>query len=380
MKILITTSDVGDTAPGIVFERLIRGLSEIHDIDVLTANYNPSDVLNRVNKIFKYSFKEKYPRFSKLLISYLGIKPIDTINAKKAAKLCDTNYDIIFSLISFNHYISFIAGTIVAEKYNIKHLAYSVDAIPAPIGWSSKSLNHGTKRFISKYFSKTDGFFSSNSQMLDYQLSFFKKKESFISGIIYTPSIGKPFVTPDLNNSTYIFLYTGGIYGLRKINYLIDAFRRIITKYPDCTLEFVGTVFPKKEFSNLTQFERAKISIHPFTNDLSEYYTKATALIDIDADKADDIYLSSKISNYLTINRIIISETGINSPARLLFKNIPSIIQCNHNVDEIYNALEIAIKNCKSMDYHDRIEVMKLFNMDNIINNINTYFYDAIKN
>ena len=40
--------NVGRTATGIVFERLIHGLSSLHQIDVLTADYDPSIDLSRV--------------------------------------------------------------------------------------------------------------------------------------------------------------------------------------------------------------------------------------------------------------------------------------------------------------------------------------------
>ena len=380
MKVLITTMSVGDTAPGFVFEKLIKGLSEIHEVDVLTPKYCPSIKISRINKIIQYSYKETYPRISKLLICFFNIKPYDIIKANKAANLCDSNYDIIFSLVSFNNYTSFIAGGIVAKRLHIKHLVYSVDAIPAPIEWSSKCLNAGTKKFISKYLSRTDGLFSSNNQMLEYQLSIFKKKKSFLSGVIYTPSIDNTTLTHNINSSTYVFLYTGSIYGLRKVGFLFEAFKKILKKYPNCILEFVGTVISEKDLSKLTPIERTKIIINPFTNNLSEYYAKAIALIDIDADFKNDIYLSSKIANYITVNRIIISETGMNSPSRKIFKNIPSIIQCDHNVEEIYNALEVAITNSPNIDFNDRKDVIELFKLNNIILKVNNYLKCAIKN
>lgn len=39
MKILIITKNFGKTAPGIVFEKLIQGLSISNEIDVLAADF-----------------------------------------------------------------------------------------------------------------------------------------------------------------------------------------------------------------------------------------------------------------------------------------------------------------------------------------------------
>ena len=49
MRILIVTSNVGRTAPGIVFERLIHGLSIHNEIDILTPDFDPSINLDKIN-------------------------------------------------------------------------------------------------------------------------------------------------------------------------------------------------------------------------------------------------------------------------------------------------------------------------------------------
>ena len=52
MKILIISSNIGRTAPGIVFERIILGMSSKNEVDILTSDYDPSVELSKVSNKF----------------------------------------------------------------------------------------------------------------------------------------------------------------------------------------------------------------------------------------------------------------------------------------------------------------------------------------
>ena len=376
MKILIITMNVGRTAPGIVYERLIHGLSKVHKVDVLTSDFDPSFELAEVKQVFKLKSKRVHPRINKALISILGIYPSDWIWALKSNNLINqteqNDYDLIFSFIAFNHYAPLLAGNKISRSLNRKHMVYAVDALPPPAGWLKNDLFYKrTKGFISKYLSKVDGFFSANKKMLKYQLAIFKHKDNLVSGVIYNPSHGDLQNYQFAKNKVNTFLYTGGIYGPRKTEYIFAAFKKILTEYPNSTLEFVGSKLSEESLLVFTPDERSKVLIHPFVRDLSPYYERCTALLDIDADLKDDIFLSSKIINYIKINRVIISETGNNSPSREIFKNIPSILQCDHDVEEIANAMRQAIQLHETINFGDRSEVYKVFDLNNVIQNIN---------
>lgn len=372
MKILVISKNVGRITPGIVTEKLIKGLSEIHELDILTIDYDPSTNLNKINKVIKYKYREMARPLSKLFISIFSVDPLDVFYAKKVIAQCDNKYDMILSFISSNHYPSLMMGNKLAKKIGVKHFAHFLDAIPAPGGWlKNDPFYKGLQRFISKNLSQIDGLFSTNQKMLDYQLTTFKPKKNIITEVIHNPGSGKLEYYGYHKNEKNIFLYTGGLYGPRKPQYVLGAFKKILKEYPDSTLEFVGSKLPIDCLSIFSSDERGKIMIHPFTKDLTEYYQRATALIDIDSDLPGDVFLSSKIINYLTINRIIISETGDNSPSRELFKEIPSILQCGHNIDELADAMKKAIEQKGKIDFGDRTNVISLFNLDSVINILN---------
>lgn len=383
MKILIITANVGRTAPGIVFERIIYGLSSFHEIDLLTSDYEPSVDLSKLSNIIisnKYSI---HPRINKLFLSFLCVNPIDCFWAWKSIKKIKkdniSQYDLVFSFLSFQHYAAMIAGNYVCKKHNKKLAIYSVDAIPAPIGWLNDDRYYkGIKKMIANYLGEVDAFFSSNRQMLGYQLTNFSPKKNVLTEVVFNPSYGEFKIFPINNEEIYRFVYTGGIYGVRKADYLLNAFEKLLKIYPNSKLIFVGSQLPSLSLSELEPETIKKVEIVPFTKDLSQYYKSSTALIDIDADLENDVFLSSKMTNYLMINRVIISETGINSPSRHLFKNIDSIIQCDHDADQICEAMKKTIITKYSVDFNDRIAIMKLFKLENIIGKLNKNLEDVL--
>lgn len=377
MRFLIICEFVGKNAPGIVFEKLIFGLSKFHDVTVISTNakYLNTKAENIVtldvpkvqipNKLVKFLFKN----FSKNLFDEFWAMNIKSaINRSKFG-----SFDFIFSFISNYQYGPIVAGNLLSKNYGLKHLVYSVDGIPAPIGWLQDEKLLKTKiKFIKKELSKVDGFFSANEKMLKYQLKFFTPKAGFFSNVIYNPTDENIVSKIDAKKDSVVrFVYAGGIYGPRKVTYILQAFEEYVKENKNTSFEFVGTVIEESLLDSFNSETCERIKIHNFTNDLSEYFQSATALIDIDADLDDDIFLSSKIINYLPIPRIIISETGLNSPSRVLFKDIPSIIQCGHNSGELLLAMRKVDELSKSADYSDRKHVLAKFQIDNIVNSFN---------
>ena len=368
--------DLGKSAAGIVFERIIRGVSKIHNVDLLTSEYEPSVKLAEVKKILVIKRKEFHPRIHRFLISIFGINPFDWWWSKKAVSLMGKKdykgYDLVFSLITFHHYTPLIAGVLYTKNHSSKLAVHSLDAIPAPIGWSKNdSYFRSVKKMMARYLPKSDFFFTTNEQMLEYQLSTFIAKKSIITEVIYNLSFGKLINYDYCDTEKNTFLYTGGLYEARQPKYILEAFKRILSEYPESTLEFVGSNLSENSFPVFNPADKKKIIIHPFTKDLKPYYERATALIDIDGDLPNDVFLSSKITNYITINRIIITQTGDNSPSRKIFKNILSILQCGHNVEELTNAMREAILQKGKVDFTDRANVISLFNLNSVIDKLN---------
>ncbi|MGN5955382.1 hypothetical protein ACP6L2_12300 [Sphingobacterium lactis] len=373
MKILIIADNIGRTAPGIVFERLVQGLSKKNELDLLVTSFEPSLDLSLVKNIYLEKNIELHPRISKFLIGLFAINPFDYFWSKRnSKKVLNNDYDLILCFVSFHHYLPLVASVILKKQMGIKAAVYSVDAIPAPKGWPDNEFYRaGVYRMMKKYLPKFDGLFSSNQKMLDYQLSTFDRENKVLADVVFNPGISAQHNYVLQENEFNNFVYTGGIYGVRKVDYVFKAFEKLLLTYPKSRLIFVGSVIEPGKLDNIKPEAREKILVEPFAKDLSAYYKSATALIDIDADIENDVFLSSKITNYIMCNRIIISETGKNSPSRDLFKGIRSIVQCNHDSEELLNAMVFAIENYKIMTYEDRKEVIDSFSLESVVDSFN---------
>jgi len=370
MKILIVTMNVGGTAPGIVFEKIIRGLSEIYEIDILTAECSPEISLPKVNNIIIYDYKFTHYNLNRAFFSILSFNPVDSYYSRKVRKKIHDSYDLIFSFISSGHTLPLQICENLHERTKTKHFTYFVDAIPAPKEWwLGKNLYYiGTRLFIKRKLKFVDGIFASNNKMLEYQKNMLKSSKKIKSGVIFNPVIEtNSLKTHYHSGKCNIFLYTGNIYGLRTIKHLSKAFLMLLNEYPDSKLQFIGSILPDIEIKKLPMRVKQKIELINFNKDLQPYYEQATALLDIDAELENDVFMSSKITNYLSINKPIICETGLESPSRELFKNSSSIIQCSHDGKELYEAMKYVIEKKNQINYDDRKEIIQRFSLDNVI-------------
>lgn len=369
MRVLVLAQDIGVTAPGIVFERILYELSKKEDVelDLVVSNYCSSTPLE-VEEVQVVRYPDIHPRINKLIIGLAGTDAISHLLSKRIE--LNNNYDIIFSLASFHHYFGLISGLYLKKRLNVKWGCYFVDAVPAPNGWVPNDLYFkSVKRMISNTLRSVDYLASVSKEMLEYQLSLFKRKEELLTDVLYPPSTSSQIIHYERNSGgNPCFLYTGNIYGLRKAKYVIEAFSTFCKDVNNIDLVFVGNCHyaveaEKKKYND----EVAKrIKVEPHTSNLVPYYKRSIALIDIDADVENDVFLSSKIASYLTVNRPIICETGLNSPSRHIFSDIPSVIQCNHSPIDIKRAMNYVLENQNKFDYTDRNHILKEFSAESV--------------
>lgn len=360
MKILVIAQNIGRTAPGIVFEALIKNLSERTTLDVICSNYYPSSDLPKIRH--KQLIEEPRlltPRITayadRLFNYFFEISWRDWLIGKKKIQLRD-KYDAIIAFGSAGCLSPLQLACKYREQYKTQILAYLVDACPTPYWWSPPFGQSGVGRFLYRVSKKINYFISSNPQMLVYQKQFLCKERISTFDILYTasltPEYTKPKLTEDIN-----FVYLGSLYGLRTPKYLIEAFRKFVKDCPSAKLVFVGT--NSSILNYVTGDIRSNIEVKPFTDCPEQYFQDATALLDIDADFDNDIFLSSKFTNYIFVNRPIICETGKGSPVRELASGLTSILLCEHNSEQLYEALKQCVNN--EYDYSERENLKELF-------------------
>jgi glycosyltransferase involved in cell wall biosynthesis len=402
-RILIINGNLRkEAAGGLVYYNILLKLSEYYELELFSKKMPEFDDLNsKISAFHLFNPPNISKKTNNLLLKNFNIN-VELITLKRAAKKFVKNnsnkpkFDLVLSLVAANSFQHISFGNTVAKKMNIKHFVYSVDPVPAVIGWANSRMEDTNPKtsikqkisqfwtisplfrykqslkFVSQEFSKIDFYFASNNKMLEYQLNLFQPKKDFRSGVLFTPILKNYCPLERIQGSINYFVYTGRFYGARKPHFLFNAFRKLLVDYPDSYLEIVGQNLHDIKVGTLPEEVLSRINFIGFTKDLTPFYKKATALIDIDADVEDDVYLSSKIINYLTVNRPIISQTGIESPSRELFKNMNSIIQCGQNSEDIYQAMIFTIKNKNRINTDDRKGLIEKFSVDTQIQTLNT--------
>lgn len=364
-KYLIVSMDMANLAAGIVFRRLVMAMSEYVDCHVICPRIDDS-VNNTINVSQCPKYKRLPNRLETSLYNLLGYKLTDYIWSNKVfRKLKKTirkkKYDAVLSFVYGGNDSPLILGKRIADGNKLLWSIYSVDAIPAPLSWS-KNEKFRCKRisFLNKYISQADAYFASNPIMLEYELSLFASFKG-ISGYVLTPCVFDHTLCKESNTHTEIvFLYAGDLYGPRKVSSLLKGFELFSQSNKGSKLVFVGNNAPShfNGFEHL--LESGQVERHGFTKNIKDFYDRADVLIDLNADVENDVFLSSKVCNYLSYNKPIITVSNNGSPVRVLMSGISSIIHSHHDPNEINDAMYKA-REFVGCDIIDRESLKRMF-------------------
>lgn len=365
---LMVALDAAYTAPGIVFKSLIRSLARDHRITLLSQNVDSSLLTDNIRLIPLQDGVEGWRKAEKKW-RRLGHNPRDERWAKNTFlryqdELLKERYDALLVLCSNGYYSSLNLGSILREHIHCPYIIYSVDGMPSPLPWlGDDQLLHGNiSAELNRLCAKADLFLLSNPQMTEYQkgiLTDFKGTWDYL----FTPYRELPASFKREKHEGFNILYAGSLYGLRKIDGLVDAFRRFLAEKPDARLTFVGDIWEAYKEYGKDLIQQGKLVFQAPTDRVDEYYATADCLIDIAADIPDDVFLSSKVICYLPYEIPIIAISGANSPVSQIMGRVDSILQCHNDADEILEALR---KTLRVLDFSDRNELLHLFNADQL--------------
>lgn len=348
MNILCIANEIGMSAAGIVYDTIIKELSLTNKVYVICPDISLSCLASDSVTILPTISLPNDLRWSLKTMSarLFGINITDYIGVKKHIARFDygtlPRIDCILSFVSQQKYFGLLLGKYLSKSTNVKWAIYCVDAIPSP--WTkSYFLKNRIRNVFCNLVRDCDLFISANPQMLQYQL---KNMQGFTGSteVVYTPS--QTISLPDSksnSNDQLIFLYSGSLYGLRRIDPLIGAYRKLLNVYPETKIVFVGH-HQNNTFAECQDLIKlGRIEVYPTVRDLSDFYANAAVLLDISADVSNDVFLSSKIATYLQFKKPIVCISGNNSPVTNIFTGDKTIIHCNYCIDTIYAAMKSAI-------------------------------------
>lgn len=372
MKIAIIADNLGKNAPGVVFKNVLSGLFEKIDFDIITStmDYQASPNHKGVVEIIK---QKKIPswRFRTLLFKIFGFYHTQKFWAQKIQYILQKgNYDIVISFMSSTFYASVMAADIYTSKSKTKHICYCVDAVPAPFPWEKTGLySWAMKRFARKYMKNLDVLCMTNKEMLSYELEIIGNP-NIKQVVLPNPPKESSFRILPIEDITPTFVYAGKMYGLRNPDALLGGFKMFLNNHPTAKMLFVGSgsleLYVRKNFADIFH----NIEFISYTNDLSSIYRKCSALIDVNANINNDVFLSSKIISYLPFNRLIISESGKGSPVRSLFNTSNTIIHVHHKDEEYYKAMEYCFLKSATTDFSERNTFLRSMDINAVTNTL----------
>ena len=364
MRLLIVALDAAHTSPGIVFKTLIRHLATFHDITLLAQTVDPAFIPENVRL---FPLKKGVHRWDKAEKNWrrFGFNPRDRFWSWKTwikyrKELRKQPYDAVITLTSNGYYSSLNLGKRLAEKFQCRYIIYTVDGMPSPLPWmgNDEKLHENISKEMRRLCRDADLFISANPLMMAYQQGIIpdlKGKWDYLY-IPFRPIAEGYAQRP---HEGYNILYAGSLYGLRRIDRLIAAFRRFLAIRPDAKLWFVGERGPGYTDCAPDLTASGQVIFKDATDKIDEYYAIADCLLDLAADIPGDVFLSGKVICYLPYKLPILAISGEASPVSLIMGGVPSIVQCTNDTDEIAAALENIAST--SFDFADRDALVHQF-------------------
>lgn len=364
MKILAFCYQYGTSTPGgIINKNVLDGLNLNHDVKIIAA------LTNSINSdyVFTCSITPNRPhRVFDSLGDFFEINIDDIaweLRAKQKAKqiIKDWQPDVIYSrgqpLSPLN------VGRYIAKKYNLPFMLHFSDPLPAPVEWKPRAAyRNKILNGIKPVLLHANKLSFVTRPMLNYQHEVSKINITDRSVVINNP-ISNIDDFPPPNNDKIVFLYIGTFYGNRKPDLLIDGFNEFSSVNSSCELHIVGNN------QHLAHLNDNNIKILPYSTNPFQLMSDANVLIDIDSDCKNEVFMSSKLLDYLSTNRVIVSITSNQSPASDVLSTLKNTaIVSSHDLSNIIGAFEKAIKITWSPDLFDeRNEIQNYFSLQSIV-------------
>jgi glycosyltransferase involved in cell wall biosynthesis len=355
MKILLVTYHWCRSATGICVQRIVEGLLELGcAIELFYGSGRPAIQHERLacHQCAQWPFR---PQILFEKISNIVRWDLQNLAWRKRAESAmikafrNDGADCIYAVAS--PVSGLLAGRGASVLTGLPLVTHFMDPIPAPEQWvdnkayrqrminSSLSVMNKAERIIfitaeaARYQEKSTGYL-------------LRQKLRIIPNIIpQWTDLGQPSLSP------VVMLFFGAFYRNRKPNSLLDGFRLFLKKTPNARLKVYGTapemILPQAEARGI----EGSVEVCSRTEDFNQVFKKASILIDVDAPDKEAVFLSTKILEYLSVNRVILSISTPNSPAWRRYNDSgDAVITVSHQAEEIASGMEQAVRLAGTQD------------------------------
>lgn len=383
MKILVVVSSIGRSAGGIVADELLYQLTRQNPETHIICNQNFSKKIpdekvtelclapihhNRKDKFFMMATNKEWNGRSWVK---KGLQEFQKL--KK-----EFNPDVVLSFISAYGFRVLELGFSISKNNSIPFAIHAVDPLPSTPAWGEHPiLRKAIISIIKPYYKHASIISATNEAMLKYQLDVLNIRSKKNTGVIYNPA-----KTPDkiLNDPSEpnSFLYLGTLYAKRNPQLIIDTFNDFLHEVKDSKFYFVGN--NRCTNLNIPEALKQRVVFVDWTENPEAYIEKTRTLVDIDANIHGDVFMSSKISQYLMYNRTVLCITPQGSPVEVFTKNLNKTVFCaRHTKEDILKGMHWANMSAFNQAiFAERNEIRKEFEAEYIcqqlINNVSSIF------
>lgn len=326
MKILVVNFSYGlGTPSGICNQRTVELLADSGHEIIVVKGVGVSMNNHRNINIITCSPRPLKP--ARLYKFFGNIIQRDIVNffweyraTRKCHEICDNwSPDVIYGRGS--PVSGMMVGYQAATYSSLPLLVHFADPIPATEDWLKGNLDRKKMiRTVRPMLDYANRISFVTKEMMHYQQQ--TTNVDISSKGFVAPNPIPPWTALGTPPSKAIFLYLGTFFGGRNPAALIEGFQQLLQEFPFAELHLVGT-----DSGNVAPFLKSDIirkavKILPRTNDIFKAMKKANVLIDVDGNYRHPVFLSSKLMEYLSVDRFILSITPLNSPAAHLLGKI----------------------------------------------------------
>lgn len=379
MHILICSFLFDKDAEGICTGRLVRSLLGCGiKITVVTSESSDTTLHHpNLNFIRISSFPWRARRTFNIMARILGHIPTSYyIWCRRVAALSlpDTP-QLIYG--RSQPFCSIVAAHALSKRTHIPLVTHLSDPIPSPWVEENSRAFSRTVKYMERIIQSSKAVTFITSQALSYQelkMSVPIKDKAFVLNHIAPEPALLPVKTGVKSKN---FLYLGNFYGNRMANYLLQGFSLHLRTSVDSQMSFVGTdpnmILPEANRLGITD----SVKIFPGAKDVRPYMEEADVLVAVDASVGEPVFLTTKLIEYLVVNRPILLSSPLNSPGSQLVKKFERTVvrvDCQDTHD-ICNGMNMILEmQADKNDYLKRFDIMEVFNGTKVA----TYFVEEL--
>jgi glycosyltransferase involved in cell wall biosynthesis len=248
------------------------------------------------------------------------------------------------------------------QRYNFPLAVNLTDPLPAPIEYVPNGpLRDKLISSARTIISQSDIVMMGTEKAIEYECSIVGSLHRCKFRVSPDPvPSSKISILPHNNQSTTNLVYLGSIYGSRNILPLVEAMEMLRNEGVNISLTICSD--PQKD-----AIRRDFIHYIGWVSDIMKILSNADILVDIDGDDSKPVFISSKLKQYLTINRPILSITPSGSPAAELLNGMETVYVCNNSVDLILENLKNMTSQSFVIDnYAERSMLLREFSIETV--------------